>query len=310
MNINNTDLYYIESPGQLINAFEIISIRKNKCILLVRISGNKYNLEQMTNTLSYYKNKDISKYLKKITLVNSIHKFLWHFIKYNILYRFEKVFVGSFKSKFLSVVRLCRFKVALIDDGVATILYYSELRAKSSLSYVMDLYTCLPLKPVIPTQRVEYQEYSYLKSHVNSKRDLDVIWFFGAKYVESSIINESSYLAMLKKVKSFFKNKKIKYISHRGESEENLAKYELLGFDIKRFKFPSELEIVQSTKIPMTIAGFYSASLLSSSKLIPDIDVISFKIPYVSDDSLIDIEVVNDVYKCFESFADIVELQV
>ena len=114
--------------------------------------------------MAFYKKNDISEYLKEIKLVDSFYMFLWNFLKDNILCRFEKVFVGSFKSKFLSVFRLCRFKVSLIDDGVATLLYYSRLRKNSNFSFVMNLYTCLPLKPIIPTQLVEYQEYNYLKS--------------------------------------------------------------------------------------------------------------------------------------------------
>jgi len=309
VSINNIDLYYIESPGQLIIAIEIISIRKIKCILLIRIAGSKYNREQMNNTLAFYKKKDISEYLNEIKLVDSFYMFLWSFLKYNFLYRFEKVFVGSFKSRFLSVFRLIRFKVTLIDDGTATFLYYSRLRKNSNFSFVMDLYTCLPLKPIIPSQLVEYQEYNYLKSHINREREEDCVWFFGAKYVESFIVSESNYLAMLKEVKKFFQNKNIKYIPHRQESEANLAKYELIGFNIKRFQFPSELELVKSTKIPNTIAGFYSASLLTSSILFPDINIISFKISCFEDDAPVEMNSIDDTYACLENFAEVIELE-
>jgi hypothetical protein len=281
------DKYYVESPGQIVNAFEVIHLRQQPWLMIVRFNGSKDNDSQIKNVLLFYKNCELMNLNSSIKYIFSFIEFVSYFAL--TLLRFSKgtIYVGCHKSKFIALFHFFRVAMVLLDDGIASLLYANRQKSHR-LSLVdkllnkhqkMDIFTSLDLPELPSHYKVVNHDYGYLRSIKKGVLVSDDVLFFGAKYIEVGILTADQYVALLISVLKYFKGRAICYVPHRQESELRLSKYEELGFSIMRIDLPSELELVSMDKQPKCVAGFFTAALLTSHQLIPDIEVYTFKIP-------------------------------
>jgi len=288
------DKYYVESPGQIVNAFESIHLRQLPWVMIVRFNGSKDNDSQIKNVLFFYKDCELMRLNSSIKFVFSFIEFVLHFTL--TLLRFSKgpIYVGSDKSKFISPFHVFRLPMVLLDDGIATLIYakgkgkdkktkpLSVLDKLLNKHQKMNIFTSLDLPKLPPHYKVINHDYGYLRSIIKGGLVSDDVLFFGAKYIEVGILTSDQYIALLRSVMKYFKGRRILYVPHREENKVRLSNYEELGYSLMNIDLPSELELVSMVKPPKCVAGFFSAALLTSHQLMPDIEVYTFKIPQIN----------------------------
>lgn len=255
-------IFYVESPGQIISAFECIGEHSNCNSLYIRLNGNEYNDTQIKNTVSFYLEKiDI-----KVTYIESNLDFIKCVLS-KIIFSNVDLYLGCHKSKYTRLLNFLRCKYTLLDDGIASYIYVRN-------GGEMPVFTCLDVEPNVG-QVVKNHKFEVLKGMGKDKKEsASVQIFFGAKYVECGIVNINEYLRILRTV--IESNNNVLYVAHRAESDENLALYEDLGMSVIRWKYPSEIALVISEYVIDRVYGLYSASLVTTKILLPDVEVNSF----------------------------------
>ncbi len=287
------DKYYVESPGQVINAIESINANQKKWLMVVRFNGQEFNDLQIRNVLAFYKAKNYITDSSNISTVNGFVGFLIKFFYIILRFGFKNIYVGCHKSKYLAIFRKIRCPMTLLDDGIATLAYHHRLGENNN--YVLDYYTCIDLVPVSDTHKVSSNKFDYIKSLSPANRPQSGAIFYGAKYIEVGIFTKEKYCAFLEQIFEALGGVEICYIPHRGEDSANFKAYEKIGFKIRRTELPSELDLITMNTKPALVAGFFTASLLTAKIIYPDIDVISFKFK----DDTNDLEFVYSYYERF-----------
>jgi len=312
---HDLNVFYVESPGQLINAMEAIYKFQSKWKLLIRYNGDAINDQQIEKVLNFYMSKNEPVFTSgEVVNVYSFIRFVTTFLSVLLLNGKVKKYVGCHKSKFLKPFHLLRTPMILMDDGVATLAYLNRLKNEKrnftqrffSTLNQMDLFTALDLSSFdVGKATVEKHNFSFLKSLITDSEDSSKVYFFGAKYIEASILSEKSYENLLTQVMQAYEGQDVYYLPHRGEDRGRLNRYKSLGFKIYETRFPSELELVLSEHKPAVVAGFFTASLFTTSVISPNTEVTSFKIP----NELINTPSLNYIYDYFSTFSSIYELE-
>lgn len=97
-----------------------------------------------------------------------------------------------------------------------------------------------------------------------TRKNSDEIWFIGSPYLEDKLIEKDLYLKSIKKIRTDYKFKNIKYFPHRREKKENLKILQkVYQFSIMEIDCPIELYLLHYDQLPNTISGFLSAALLN-----------------------------------------------
>ncbi|WP_119968788.1 hypothetical protein [Shewanella japonica] len=312
---NDLNVFYVESPGQLINAMEAIYKFKSKWKLLIRYNGDAINDQQIDKVLNFYMGKNEPVFIGgEVVKIHSFIRFAIIFLSVLFLNSKAKKFVGCHKSKFLKPFHLLRTPMILMDDGVATLAYLNRLKNEKrnfiqrffSTLNPMDLFTALDLSSFdVGKVIVEKHNFSFLKSLITASDDSSKVYFYGAKYIEASILSKNSYENLLTQVIQAYEGRDVYYLPHRGEDRGRLNRYKSIGFKIYEPSFPSELELVLSEHKPAVVAGFFTASLFTTSVISPNTEVTSFKIP----NELINTTSLNYIYAYFSTFSSIYELE-
>jgi len=274
-------IFYIEAPFQLLSAYEAISyfsIKKYK--ILIRFSGIESNDMQLiklidllninNNNLEYVtinvQNRNFLDYLKSFLLILSgyIHQ-----------YKYKYIFIGNLDSKILKqVVKLVKQeKIILLDDGIKSIIFQKSFTKK----YNFNLFTMLTDLKAIGAQKVDYNNFNQIKKMSTSIEYSNDVLFIGSKLSEIGIVTEEYYLKYIKRIAHYYSDSNILYITHRGESKEKLIKIKSINnIEIVSLDYPLELYPLYNHTLPLNIASFYSAALISLLKLYPKTDVKSF----------------------------------
>ncbi len=252
-------IFYVESPGQIISAFECIGEHSNGNSLYIRLNGNEYNDTQIKNTVSFYLDKiDI-----KVTYIESNLDFIKYVLSKKIISNGD-LYLGCHKSKYTRLLNFLGCKYTLLDDGIASYIYVQNGGKK-------PIFTCLDIEPNVG-QVVKNHKFEVLKRMVKNKKEFSSVQiFFGAKYVECGIVDISEYVKILRTV--IESNKNVLYVAHRAESDENLALYQDLGMSVIRWNYPSEIALVISKDVIDRVYGLYSAALVTTKILLPDVEV-------------------------------------
>lgn len=271
------DKYYVESPGQIINAMESITSNHRKWLMIVRFNGKEFNDLQIRNVLDFYKENNFISDSNCILEVNGFFAFFTRFVFLLCRFGFDNIYVGCHKSKYLTIFRKFGFSMTLLDDGVATLAYHRNLITSDNIKKILNYYTYLDLEPVAKGQMVFANKFSCIKSLLPAKRNKGGAIFYGAKYIEVGIFTKEEYCVYLQRIFNILGVDDITYVPHRGEDSYNFEAYKEIGFHIRRTELPSELDLITMKTKPTLVAGFFTASLLTSKIICSDLDVISFK---------------------------------
>jgi hypothetical protein len=331
-----TNIFFIESPLQLLCAIEakkyFIS-SKNK--LYVLYHHNKNTRNQINKLLSiflwddvYFFKKRISskiEYLDAILLLRNLRK-------ENI----GNIFIGTITSyEVLMLLSNIKHKNSyLLDDGVATIniqkaicsnqfldLIHKEKQKKIS-RYLnkafmlkpfkhnsIDLFTFFEIQPR-ENQKIIRNAFPHLRSLTTTNCPIvsEKIYFLGSKLVESDRMTHKNYIHLLRKIKSYYQGKKIVYVPHRGEDQQNISSIsEKLHFEIDYFTYPCEIEFLQRNILPKNISSFFSTALYTLREIYPTACVECFYI----DGKLITQyrrNEIKNIYTYYEKYFRIIQL--
>ena len=303
------NLYIIESPFQLLNAFEAINTfnaESNK--ILVRLSNESNNDKQIIDTIRKLKIEESNKifYVK----IKSRNRFLFDFLKMIILKiiflfirkRYNKIFIGNYDSRFIRfILKFSKKQLVLLDDGFKTIITQS----KFTKNHFYNWFTILNLKALSKQVNVK-NNYSTLNSLLDQNNDTTpkVSIFIGSKLNEVNIISEEYYIELIKRIAHKHNDYKIIYIPHRGEDQEKLVKIASIpNIELKKISYPIELLPIYENIKPVLIISFYSTALITLWNIYK-VDTIAYRFNYKKSTAANDI---NKVYDYCSNYINVLE---
>ncbi len=218
----------------------------------------------------------------------------------------EYIFVGHAKYMYMRHFSniLKHKKTVLLDDGNATIKIAKERMANIKLASTIRRKSKIKLffkKKIHGLNDNEYKDltyftiydivcgsndqivkntYKHIRSDINDHGISDAVYFVGSPISETRILSQEKYIEYLKRIKIYYKSKKIFYISHRRESPENLAAIsESIGIEVIGFEYPLEYQLAVIGPRPKVLASFISSALDSCSLIFGNkIQIVAFEV--------------------------------
>jgi hypothetical protein len=273
--LKNKALIVVESPLQLLAAFEAIQYYKiDSGVLVIRLSNEQRNDTQLTFLNSYLKLNEFNVFY--IT-INSENKKVIDFLKLLMMaislplirLFYKNVILGSFRSGFISLVyKFCSVNedFIFVDDGTSTLEIKNKLELHKCRCFT-QFYN--ELENTIPNAAPN--EFSSIKATINKTVPLhfDVL-FIGSGIAEIGITNESKYLDMVERICENYTKRglTIRYVPHRVESAEKIAKISKFSdVEIININYPVELLGIIDNMVPDHICSFYSTALVSMKSI-------------------------------------------
>lgn len=302
------NLYIVESPLQVLNAFEAMHVfPANEHTLLVRYSDYSENDKQIKDTLKKLNLYTLAS-IKTITIngekksVFDIIKLLFFRVFFNFKSKqFTKIFLGNYGSKFMQFITPFRSSIILLDDGAGSINVQSEFTPTK----FHDWFTLFDLDP-FPSQIITPNTYRELHKILPNKfnQNKETVLFIGSKISETGITAEENYLHLIKKIALRFSDKKIIYVAHRGESDLKLQQLEKISnLKVTLLDYPIELLSIYGDITPSKIVSFYSTALITLSKIY-DVETIAFKFDYSLSEHR---DAIDRVYDYYAKYISVIE---
>lgn len=258
------NLYIVESPLQLLCAYEKIVSQKNVTIV-ARMNGNQRNDSQLLEVAKALDLNVIKKILRPHYIRRDIIKNFLFIMK--LLTRYDNYYFGSYHSKLLVFVRkfLSAEKIVMLDDGVATLLAQKDMAKKGKAYNVFTFFDLTPL----PLQKVEKHSFQNVVQFLGvAERQKFGHYFIGQKVVEVGIISSDLYASIVERASLMTEGNKLIYIPHRGESEEILRRLSFIkNLEIRVIDVPIELYFISKESPPMKVYSIMSTALNTLSLL-------------------------------------------
>jgi hypothetical protein len=206
-----------------------------------------------------------------------------------LFHKYEKVFVGSYFSRFIRVVAaFFRGPISLLDDGVATLLAQDLMR---NAGKPRDVFTFLPIEAIAQQHCVRHNfESLRTKFRVGQKPAIGA-YFIGQPLVEKGYVTEDAYHSLLRLVVSQAASD-LTYVAHRAECRVALDRIDTIpGIKVLQLETLIELEFLSRAAPPEAIYSCISTALFSLSLLFPESRVHAFpllslygnpRIPHIS----------------------------
>lgn len=266
--------FFLSKTPQYIDKSSILLITKNKVGDKEKILYylQKYPWRKII-TLDVIGIDKIEKYYK-IFFFSIYVKFLFGIKFRNI----KNCFIGSYHNLFhlgLAGMLEKKARIYLLYDGLqmltvanARIENSSHVRLQTKIfnlaglrSPVLDSITFIsPVNFKISCRDkmvlIKPEPYNYPKLKENS------IYFVGQPLVDGGIVSFEVYMSRLIQLKDKFKDSKIIYVPHPGESREMLRKIEL-HLETQKFDLIFEQIYISSNFFPGTVISFYSSVLIN-----------------------------------------------
>ena len=256
-------LFYIESPFQLIQAYEIIKkkhLRHYK--ILIRRNRFKKNNEQLKNIKEIFQ-------LKEAIFLRStdIFKFSLFFIFLVEAFKANKVFFGdsnSYVYKFTK--KIISHKSVLLDDGSSSLIDKNKNHKRFSIFENIE--------------NKQSNSFENLKKFIISKNKIknshSVI--VGQNIVELGIASKEKYIRFLNQALKNANYKRI-YIPHRYELDSNLNIYKKeLDLKIVQLELPIELIEYELDIELKEVYSLYSTALFSLKNIYDQASLYSYNL--------------------------------
>ncbi len=295
------NILFVESPLQLINAYEAVSFfGLNNFYYVIRLSGNVNNdkqLKEIVNRLELVdfvflnlnaQNKKFEDYL-----VLLLYRFKYVFSSKDI----EKIYIGNYDSKFLSLImkQFSNDKIVLLDDGSKTF----EIQRTFEPSQHLNLFTMYDILPV-GKQIVYKNSYNRILALLRDENvvfDNSSVLFIGSKLSEDGAISEKYYITLLNEISEFYDGKTIIYVPHRDEDKNKLKEIGTINnVEVKTIGYPIEFFGLYESAIPATISSFFSTALMTM-KAFYAVEIESFSFDFSNSDCKVEIANLYEYYK-------------
>jgi hypothetical protein len=261
-------LIIVETPFQLLCAYEYLRKNQTNFSLYIRKSGVGSNDQQMSAMV-----RDLDIQVTKELLVRPGRKSDYLLASlvflFGGLHCYDKVVLGSFFSGFQRMLSFVSIKkeVVLLDDGVATLLadrIISERGGKYSVFSIFDL------------NRENYINYDMnrfdsIAGEYDCKSNNDyAVFFIGQKLVDIGAVDMAAYIRILEFAVSESPGSIVHYIPHRTESSECLEAIEKVeGLQLLHADVAVEYFMLRNKWRPQKIYSVNSTALFTLASLFP-----------------------------------------
>ncbi len=306
--LTKKSLLFVESPLQLLNAYEAVSYFDIKNYsYIVRLSNNEASDKQIINLVKLLKiDKRNIKYVHLRTTNRTLYDYcqlLFYKYKYIFVKDIDKIFIGNYESGFFNLIikQFSKESIILLDDGAKTLSIQSKLT--NTKNY--NLFTMYEIK-ALQNQDIFINSYSEVLTKIKELSiKKDEILFLGTKLSEVGIIKEEYYIKLIQNICNYHSDKTIVYIVHRGESQEKLdliQKNE--NIVIRQLDYPIELYGLYEKEIPFKVSSFYSTAILTMNKIY-NLEAECFKFNYSNS---IHVSAINEVYSFYQNEMKVINL--
>lgn len=260
---------YIESPYQLLNALEYLSLSDRKKIkFIIRNNGSEKQQLQLEEVLKKINEAKVIHFflpqtglLKGFRVINLLLTLLFFSIFY------DEIIIGDARSiiakLILPIFNITNKSIVLVDDGLYLLSY-----VKNIVSYKYTIFTNLPLESNI--EETGAVKLRFLKKKFNKKAAVgeNNLNFIGMKLSEVKLMDEDVYIDVLCKVVSGYPSATVNYYAHRGENESKLKKLIDKGFIVHRNSLPIEEYFLTYGAPKGAFYTFYSTALYNLSNML------------------------------------------
>ena len=314
------DVYLVQSPSQLLSAMEAAATKRLvKNVLVVRFTGCKnsgLHLERLISRFSWDRVIFFHGRKRHVSLFWSLPIFLIQSLS-SFKGKVNALFIGDFRSDWMHFFRIIvkPETTVLLDDGDITLaiqkvyfsnniywpikpgglgftsniksyvqtLIYKPFYKNANLNKPMDLFTSFEVES-LRDQQVIKNSFKYLKSTSLMHSSLeDIVFYFGSKYTEATILKLDEELDFITKVVEYYKliNVNFVYVPHRDDSTEKLKKIQSeISVKIKYLGMPAELYFSQAQRLPKHISGACTSTLNNLVKMYQFETVTAFVLPF------------------------------
>ncbi|UOB52337.1 hypothetical protein [Acinetobacter junii] len=269
------NLYIVESPLQLLCAYEAISVNKNETYqLLIRQTGrglNDKHLISCANRLGLdYKIFVLHTTNIYIGLLRNF--FLWCSLYFK---KYERVYFGSVYSSALSFINnfIKKKEVIYLDDGAATLRAQFEMCNKEK--NICNLFTFFNIEP-LQGQNITKHNFEKIKeknkNYINEK-----IYFIGQPVHAMKGFSEEDYIRCVREVANKCNEGDfLHYIPHRVEDLNKINN--IPNIKVIKSNVPVEMYFMENKgSIPKEIYSCYSTALITLPLLFYGIKSIAIK---------------------------------
>ena len=256
-------LFYIESPFQLIQAYEIIKENHPRHYkILIRSNSSRKNNDQLKKIKEIFKLKE-SVFLKSA----NIFKFTLVFIFLIEAFKANKIFFGDSNSYVYKITKkIISQKVILLDDGSSTMIDKNQNHKRFSMFK--------------NNENKQINSFRNLKEFIKTKEGIkkshSVI--VGQNVVELGITSKDKYLKFLDQACKASNYEKV-YIPHRYELDSNLKIYkQSLNLKIIELELPIELIEYELDIELKEVFSLYSTALFSLKNVYEHVMLYSFNL--------------------------------
>lgn len=260
-------LIVVESPLQVLGAYEAIGYYQRDYVLLLRLSGVERNDLQMVEAAN---NLKLTFRAVKIRPGHLIEGGIKNAVVFSsIIFRRYEIFIsGSYFSNLirgLVKIKRCfnKFQVVHMDDGVATYLAQKEMKRSGE---VESIFTFLNVES-LPGQSKVAHSFEMLKQSIG-EAEVRGSYFIGQKLVEAGFCDHDTYIKLIDDVRKIHANGSLIYIPHRAESFNNLKRIESMeGVEVVYSEVCMELYFMQQKIEPDKVFSFASTVLFTLPKI-------------------------------------------
>ncbi len=301
-------LLFVESPLQLLNAYEAVSyFSLESHTYVVRLSKNEASDRQIMNLLKLLKiDESHIEYVYIRTSKRTLYDYMQLFFnryKYILVKNIDKVFIGNYESGFLNMImkQFSKNSIILLDDGAKTL----SIQSKFTDTKNYNLFTMYKME-ALQNQNIFINTY---KKVLTDKKELsikmDEILFLGTKLSEVGIITEEYYINLIQNICNYYTDKDIVYIVHRGESQEKLNIIQKnKNITIKQLDYPIELYGLYEEEIPFKVSSFYSTAIFTMNKIY-HLEAECFRFDYSRS---VHADAIDEVYSFYEKEMKVINL--
>jgi len=292
-------LYFVQTPLQILNAFEAREradgdVRHD---LVIFEKENAYHNRLVENTLQFLKWKPLIVVAHPKTPLSKLLNWLILRRQIRRLPGVTKVHIGEYGAAIVvAAANLCTgADYWLVDDGTSSLSFedfrYRGVRDmryplkgdmpllgfRSSLPEAVTFFSIYDLELRSP-DRLEKNTLSFLGRTVTF-RDDGPVFFIGSPLPDNEEMSFDRFFELMRGVRHYFGDRRIKYFPHRAEMMDiKESVFARLRIEIVFNELPFELALAGCAESPSCVAGFYTTPLdtLRCSGAVPPDRLVAF----------------------------------
>jgi len=309
------NIFYVESPLQLLSAINAKIIFQGKSILIINISSevranNAEQINALLNEDDWLKIHRQKQYKNRYLLMFfSFFRMLVLFFKYKN--KVDRFCFGEFRNIDMTILGslINANEQILLDDGTFTITAQRHYIKKNKLPFEIGasgiklkllfyrLFFGWKLDGIKSPNLCSFfdlgkymldDQINYFKTIPPQKIPLDenTIYYFGSKFSEAGYLDQSCELDILKFIFKEYCGENIYYIPHRDESSSKLELVQKIGYKIKNLGCPAEVFFNETKVMPLSVISSYSTTLYSCFMKFSNVNVVAIDIrEYIKHDA-------------------------